>query len=143
MQDKDSWFSLNLEPTLEDRPAMFGPKEISPFTKDTLEESRNAGMYSKGQISDFWDNILVNAASRNALQKFSRELIIPSNAHKGSDEFHYYAEIPETSCFPFLVIGNKVSNLSLALGVIPLTLKPCANSTIVTSVSSTPCVILH
>ena len=57
MQDQDSWFSLNPELTHSDRPAIFGPKEISPFTKDAFDESDDAGMYTKGQLSDFWDNI--------------------------------------------------------------------------------------
>ena len=90
-QDKDSWFSLNPEPTHRDRPAIFGPKETSSFTKDAFDESQDAGMYTKRQLSDFWDNILISAASRNALQKLSRELIIPSASSKGPDEFCYYA----------------------------------------------------
>ena len=83
MQDKDSWFSLNPEPTHRDRPAIFDPKEISPFTKDAFVESQDAGMYTKGQLSVFWDNILISSPSGNALQKFSRELIIPSASNKG------------------------------------------------------------
>ena len=103
MQDKDSWFSLNPEPTHRDRPAIFGPKEISPFTKDAFDESQDAGMYTKGQLSDFLDNILISAASRNALQKFSRELIIPSATDKGPDEFGYFA--PRTNFY----VDNMIS----------------------------------
>ena len=60
-------------------------------------------MYTKGQLSDFWDNILISAASRNALQKFSRELIIPSASNKGPDEFGYYA--PRTDFY----VDNMIS----------------------------------
>ena len=91
MQDKDFWFSLNPEPTHRDRPAIFGPKEKSPFTKVAFDESQDEGMHKKGQLSDFWDNILISAASINALQKVSRELFIPSVSNKGPDEFGYYA----------------------------------------------------
>ena len=48
-------------------------------------------MYIKGQLGDFWDSILISAASKNALQKFSGELIIPSASNKGLNEFGYYA----------------------------------------------------
>ena len=67
MQDKDSWFTLNPEPTHRGRPAIFGQEEISPFTKDAFDESQDAGMYTKGQRSIFWDNIAIKAASRIAL----------------------------------------------------------------------------
>ena len=60
-------------------------------------------MYTKGQLSDFWDNILISAASRNALQKFSRELISPSAHNKGPDEFGYYA--PRTGFY----VDNMIS----------------------------------
>ena len=55
MQDEDSWFSLNPEPARRDRPAIFCPKEISPFTKYAFDESQEAGRYTKGQLSDIWD----------------------------------------------------------------------------------------
>ena len=103
MQDKDSWFYLNPEPTHRDRPAIVGPKEISPFTKDAFDESQDAGMYTKGQLSDFWDNILIRAISRNALQKFSQELIIPSAANKGRDELGYF--VPRTNFY----VDNMIS----------------------------------
>ena len=60
-------------------------------------------MYTNGQLSDFWDNILISAASRNALQQFSRELIIPSASNKGPDEFGYYA--PRTNFY----VDNMIS----------------------------------
>ena len=103
LQDKDFWFSLNAEPTHRDEPAIFGPKEIYPFAKDAFDESQDARMHTKGQLSDFWDNILISAASRNALQKFSRELIIPSTSNKGPNEFDYYA--PRTDYY----VDNMIS----------------------------------
>ena len=54
---------------------------------------------TKGQLSDFWDNLLITAASRDALQK----LIIPSASNKGPDEFGYYA--PRTDFY----VDNMIS----------------------------------
>ena len=103
MQDKDSWFSLNPEPTHRDGSAIVGPKEICSFTKDASDESQDAGMYTKGQLSDFFVNILISAASRNAQQKRSRELIIPSSSNKGPNVFGLNA--PRTDFY----VDNTIS----------------------------------
>ena len=60
-------------------------------------------MYTKGQLSEFWDAILITSASKNALQKFTRNLIVPSNAKIGPDGYTYYA--PRTDFF----IDNMIS----------------------------------
>ena len=91
MEDKDSWFTLTPSPEHRDRPAIFGPKDIQPMITRSFPGSQDAGMYTPKQLSEFWDNILISAASRNALQKFSRELITPSMAHSGPESFAYYA----------------------------------------------------
>ena len=103
MDDKDSWFTLTPNPVHRDRPAIFGPKNIQPLTSPSLGGSQNAGMYTQNQIFEFWDNILISAASRNALQKFSRELITPSMARNGPDSYSYYA--PRTDFY----VDNMIS----------------------------------
>ena len=60
-------------------------------------------MYTKGQLSEFWNAILKSSASKNALQKFTRNLIVPSNAKKGPDGYTYYA--PRTD----FVVDNMIS----------------------------------
>ena len=45
----------------------------------------------------------MSSASKNALQKFTRNLIVPSNAKKGSDGYTYYA--PRTDFF----VDNMIS----------------------------------
>ena len=54
-------------------------------------------MYTKRQLSEFWDAILMSSVSKNALQKFTQNLIVPSNAKKGPDGYNYYA--PRTDFF--------------------------------------------
>ena len=103
MDQKDSWYSLTPEITHRDRPAVFAPKDISPFTTQKFPQSAKAGMYTKGQLSEFWDAILMSSASKNALQKFTRNLIVPSNAKKGPDGYTYYA--PRTDFF----VDNMIS----------------------------------
>ena len=97
MDQKDSWYSLTPEIIHRDRPAAFAPKNNSHFTTQKFPQSATAGMYRKGQLSDFWDAILLSSASKNALQKFSRNLIVPSNAKKGPGGYTYYA--PRTDFF--------------------------------------------
>ena len=85
MDQKDSWYSLTPEITHRDRPAVFAPKYVPPFTTQKFPQSAKAGMYAKGQLSEIWDAILTSSASKNALQKFTRNLIVTSNAKKGPD----------------------------------------------------------
>ena len=103
MDQKDSWYSLTPEITHRDIPAIFAPKDKSPITTQKFPQSAKAGMYTKGQLSKFWDAILMKSASKNALQEFTRNLIVPSNAKKGPDAYTYYA--PRTDFF----VDNMIS----------------------------------
>ena len=103
MDRKDSSYTLTPEITHRDRPAVFAPKETSPFTTQKFPQSAKAGMYTKRQLSEFWDATLMSSASRNALQKFTWYLIVPSNAKKGPDGYTYYA--PRTDFF----VNNMIS----------------------------------
>ena len=47
-------------------------------------------MHTKRQLSEFWDAILISSASKNALQKLTRNLIVLSNAKEGRDGYTYY-----------------------------------------------------
>ena len=82
MDQKDSWYTLTPEITHRDRPAVFAPKDISTFTTQKFPQSAKARMYTKGQLSEFWDAILMSSASKNALQKFTRNLIVPKMRRK-------------------------------------------------------------
>ena len=80
MEDENWWFTIT--PTLEHRkgPAVFGPKDVTPVSRRAFGGARDAGIYTRAQLSEFWDIILISAPSRKALQKFSRELIVPNTA---------------------------------------------------------------
>ena len=109
MDHKDLWYSLTPEITHRDRPAVLAPKDNSPFTTQKFRQSAKAGMYTKGQLSEFWDAILMNSASKNALQKITRDLIVPSNAKKGPDGYSYYA--PRTDFFVgYMISPNSFEN---------------------------------
>ena len=71
MDQKNSWYSLTHEVTHRDRPAVFTLKDVSPFTTQKFPQSATAEMYTKGQVSEFWDGILMSSASKNALQNFT------------------------------------------------------------------------
>ena len=60
-------------------------------------------MYTRSELSSFWDSILISAASRNSLKKFSQKLIVFSNNNKNPDNFPYYA--PRTDFF----VDNMIS----------------------------------
>ena len=94
MEDENSSFTFT--PTLEHRkrPAVFGPKDVTPVSRKAFGGAGDAGIYTRAQLSEFWDNILISAASRKALQKFSRELIVPNTAIHGPEQYSYYLIMP-------------------------------------------------
>ena len=48
-------------------------------------------MYTCNELKEFWDSILINAASRTALKKFSQNLIVYTTDQEGTECSHYYA----------------------------------------------------
>ena len=91
MDQEDSWYTLTPGIVHQDRPAVFGPKHVSPVAVHSFPGSQDAGMYTRNELSNFWDSILISAASRNSLMKFSQKLIVFSNNNKNPDTFPYYA----------------------------------------------------
>ena len=86
----DSRYTLTPGIVHQDRPAVFGPKDVSPVAVPSFPGSQVARMYTRRELSNFWDSILISAASRNALKKFSQKLIVFWNNNKNPDSFPYY-----------------------------------------------------
>ena len=82
---------------------MFGPKDVSPVAIHSFPGSQDAGLYTRSELSNFWDSVLISAASRNALKKFSQKRIVFSNNNKDPDSFPYYA--PRTDFY----VDNMIS----------------------------------
>ena len=97
MDQEDSWYTLTPGIVHQDKPAIFGPQDISPVAFHTFTGSQDAGMYTRNELKGFWDSILINAASRTALKKLSQNLILYTTAKEGTDGFHYYT--PRTEFF--------------------------------------------
>ena len=72
MDQEDLWYTLPHGIVHQDRPAVSGPKDVSPVTVRSFPGSQDAAMYTRSELSSFWDSILISAASRNALKKFRR-----------------------------------------------------------------------
>ena len=103
VEDENSWFTNT--PTLEHRkrPAVFGPKDVTPVTRRAFGGAGDAGIYTRAQLSEMWDNIFITASSRKTLQKFSRELIVHNTAIHGPEQYSYYA--PRTDFY----VHNMIS----------------------------------
>ena len=91
MDQEDSWYTLTPGIVHQDRPAVFGPTDVSPVAVHLCPGSQDAGMYTRSELSNIWDSILNSVASRNALKKFSQKLIVFSNNNKNPDSFPYCA----------------------------------------------------
>ena len=103
MSQEDSWYTLTLGIVHQDRPAVFGPKDVSPEAVHSFPGPQHAGMYNGSDLSSFWDSILISAASRNALTKFSQKLTVFSNNNKNRGSFPYH--FPRTDFF----VDNMIS----------------------------------
>ena len=97
MDQEDSWYTLTPGIAHQDKPAIFGPQDISPVASHTFTGSQDAGMYTRNERKGFWDSIFINAASRTALKKFSQNLNLYTTAKEGTDGSHYYT--PRTEFF--------------------------------------------
>ena len=97
MDQEDSWYSLTPVIVHQDKPTIFGPKEVIPVARHLLTGSQVEGMYTRSKIRGFWDNIPVNAASRSALKKIPQNLIFYAASQEGPDGLHYYA--PRTELY--------------------------------------------
>ena len=103
MEDENSSFTIT--PTLEHRkrPAVLGPKDVTPVSRRAFGGAGDAGIYTRAQLSEFGDKILTSAASRKALQKFSREFIVTDSAIHGPEQKSSYA--PRTDFY----VHNMIS----------------------------------
>ena len=90
MDKEDSWYTLTPGIVHQDKSAVFGPEKVTPMTAQPLTGSQETSKYNRSELRGFWDNILINAASRTALNKFSQNLLIYSTYREGSDGFLYY-----------------------------------------------------
>ena len=111
MKDENSWFTIT--PNLEHRKrtGVFGPKHVTPVSRRAFCGAGDAGIYTRAQLSEIWDKILISAASREAMQKFSRELIVPNTAMHGPKQNSYYA--PRTDVYVDNMISPVSSKISL------------------------------
>ena len=103
MNQEVSWCTLIPGIVNQDKTAIFGPQDINPVASHTFRGSQDAGIYTRKVLRGFWDRILINAASRTALRKFSQNLIVYTAAQEGTNSLHYYN--PRTEFF----VANMIS----------------------------------
>ena len=76
MDQEDSRYTRTPGMVHQDKPAVFGRKDVSPVAVLSFSGSQDAGVYTRSELINFWDSILISAASRNALKKISQKLIV-------------------------------------------------------------------
>ena len=66
MEDENSWFTVT--PTLghRKRPAVFRPTDVTPVSRKAFAGAGDVGIYTRAQLSEFWDNIFISAGTRKA-----------------------------------------------------------------------------
>ena len=103
MDQEDSYYTLTPGIAHQDKPAIFGPQDVNPVASHTFTGSKDVGMYTRNELKGFWDSILINAASRTAMKKFSQNLFVYTTAKEGTDTSHYCT--PRTQFFVDRVIS--------------------------------------
>ena len=69
----DGWYNLVPQPIPLTPPNFFHPQEINRVTKFWTYNPNNAGLYTKKQITKFWNTALNSRFEDKALQEFSHE----------------------------------------------------------------------
>ena len=106
MENKNFWFTITHTLEHRNRPAVFGPKNVTPLSRRVFGGAGDAGTYSRVQrvqLSELGDNILISAVPRKALQNFSRKLIVPNTAIHRPEQNSYY--VPRTDFY----VDNMIS----------------------------------
>ena len=103
MDQKDSFYTLTPATVHQNRSAVFGSRDVSPVAIHSFFVSQDAGMYTSGELSSLWNNMLISVASGEALKKLSQELIVFSNNKQDPGSFFYFA--PRADSF----VDNKTS----------------------------------
>ena len=62
MEDENSWFTITSFLDHKKRPAVFGPKDEPPVSRRAFGGAGDPVIYTRAQSSEFWHNILINAA---------------------------------------------------------------------------------
>ena len=104
IDQEDVWYTITPGIVHQERPAVFGPKNVSPVTVYSFPGAQDAGMYTRSELSSFWDSILISATSRISLKNFSQKLIVSSNNNRNPDSFPFYA--PWTHFFVDNIISS-------------------------------------
>ena len=91
MDQEDSWYTLTPAIEHQDRSAVFGSKDVSPVAIHSSSGSQDAGMYTTGELSSLWNNMLISVASGEALKKCSQEVIVFSNNKQDPGGLFYNA----------------------------------------------------
>ena len=63
MDQEDSGHTLTPGIVHQDKPAAFGPNDVSPMAVHSFPGSQDAGTYIRGELSSFWDSIVISAPS--------------------------------------------------------------------------------
>ena len=75
MDAPNTWYQLIPEPVHFKTPKLFEPHSIGHITPFSNYDTQRAGMYTPGQLKDFWDNVIHIAASKSVLKKITRSIL--------------------------------------------------------------------
>ena len=69
MDNDDSWYNLIPLPVVHYKPLVFSPTRLSRPNLHVPYSSNNAGLYTRKQLSQFWNDVKFSYYSKNVLKK--------------------------------------------------------------------------
>ena len=91
IDQEHSCYTLTPGIAQQDRPSVCGPTHVSPVAVPFSPGSQDARMYTRSELSSFWDSLLITATSRDVLKNFSQKFIVFSNSNKNPYSFPFNA----------------------------------------------------
>ena len=71
----DCWYNLIPHPVVHNKPLVFSPTRLFRPSFYVPYSSNNAGLYTRKQLSKFWNDVNFGYYSKNVFLKISRELV--------------------------------------------------------------------
>ena len=71
MELPNSWYQIIPEPVHFKTPKIFELTEFGHITQFANYDIQSAGLFTPGQLKDFWDNVIHNAASNSISKKIT------------------------------------------------------------------------
>ena len=128
IDQEGSWYKLTPGSVNQNRSAVLRSKDVPSVAVLPFPGSEDARMYSRSEVSSFWDSTLISTASPIALKKFSQRFIVFSNNEKDHGSFPYFAAHADFLVDKMISVGYFEDQLLNTIGSLENVFEHCGNN---------------